>query len=105
MFEQLVLGRRKKNTFHTLFKLFVDNNLKNLNIPILILHSTNLNSKTGRVPIKKNEAIPYIDFICSLSKKVNVEKFENTGHYITIEEPDKTNKIILKWLDDINLNS
>jgi non-heme chloroperoxidase len=83
----------------------VDNNLKNLNIPILILHSTNLNSKTGRVPIKKNEAIPYIDFICSLSKKVNVEKFENTGHYITIEEPDKTNKIILKWLDDINLNS
>jgi len=80
------------------------NNLKNLNLPILILHSTKLDIKIRRAPIKQNDVIPYIEFICSLSNKVKVEKFEDTGHYITIEQPEKTNKLIIKWLNDIQID-
>ena len=53
----------------------VEKNLNNLSLPILILHSTKLDTKIGRSPIRKNEVISYIDFIKKHSSKVRIELF------------------------------
>ena len=82
----------------------VDKNLNNLILPILILHSTKLDMKTGRSPIKEDEPIPYIDFIKSFNLEIKVKKLEATGHYISVEKPDMTNNIIEKWLAYIKVN-
>ena len=82
----------------------VDKNLNNLTLPILILHSTKLDMKTGRSPIKEDESLPYIDFIKSFNLEIKVKKFEKTGHYISIEKPSVTNNIIDKWLAHIKVN-
>ena len=81
----------------------VDKNLNNLIIPILILHSTKLDIKTGRSPIKEDDLIPYIEFIKLFNLDITVKKFETTGHYISIEKPDMTNNIIDKWLEYIKV--
>ena len=70
----------------------------------IYINSFLVTSHILKVPIKQNDVIPYIEFICSLSNKVKVEKFEDTGHYITIEQPEKTNKLIIKWLNDIQID-
>ena len=79
----------------------VEKNLSNLSVPVLILHSTKLDTKIGRSPIRKNEVISYIDFIKKHSSKVRIELFEKTGHYITIEKPETVNKIMLEWIDKL----
>jgi pimeloyl-ACP methyl ester carboxylesterase len=79
----------------------VDKNLSNLSLPVLILHSTKLDTKIGRSPIRKNEVIPYINFIKKHISKVRIELFEETGHYITIEKPETVNKIMSEWIDKL----
>ena len=80
----------------------VDKNLKNLSLPILLLQSTQVHIKNGRQTIKQDEVIPYIDFIKSCASAVTIEKFENTGHYITLEKPQIINNIITKWIKSIS---
>ena len=77
------------------------NLLYQINIPILILHSTKLDEKRNRTPIKNNEKISYIDFIKSLSSNVDVKIFKNTGHYISIEKPKLVNKTLFEWIKKI----
>ena len=79
----------------------VEKNLSNLGLPVLILHSTKLDTKIGRSPIRKNEVISYIDFIKKYSPKVRIEIFQKTGHYITIEKPEAVNKIVSEWIDKL----
>ena len=76
----------------------VKQNLSNLSLPILILHSTKLDKKKGRSPILKNDEISYINFVKSYSSKIRIELFEKTGHYITIEKPEVVNKIVSEWV-------
>ena len=72
--------------------------MSKINIPILILHSTKLDNKRIRSPIKNNEKIDYVEFIKSLTLKLNKKTFKNTGHYISLEEPELLNKTIFKWM-------
>ena len=69
-------------------------------MPILILHSTKIDNEKRR-SIKKDEKIPYIDFVKSHNDKNTIKLFEETGHYITIEKPKIVNEIIQKWLKDL----
>lgn len=80
----------------------VDKNLKNLSLPILLLQSTQVHIKNGRQTIKQDEVIPYIDFIKSCASAVTIEKFENTGHYITLEKPKIINIMITEWIKGIS---
>ena len=79
----------------------VDKNLKNLLLPILLLQSTQVHFKNGRQTIKQDEVVPYINFIKSFTSSVVIEKFNNTGHYITLEKPKIVNDLITKWLEGI----
>jgi pimeloyl-ACP methyl ester carboxylesterase len=45
--------------------------------------------------------VPYIDFIKSYASTVTIKKFENTGHYITLEKPEIINDMIAKWIKSI----
>ena len=72
--------------------------LSKINIPILILHSTKLDNKRIRSPIKNNEKIDYVEFIKSLTLTLESKTFKNTGHYISLEEPELLNKTIFKWM-------
>ena len=67
-------------------------------MPILVLHSTKLDDKRNRSPIKKIEKIDYIEFIKSTTNKIKIKIFKNTGHYISLEDPDTVNKEIYKWI-------
>ena len=78
----------------------VDKILNRVNLPILILHSTKIDNEKRR-PIRKDEKIPYIDFVKSHNDKNTIKLFEETGHYITIEKPKIVNEIIQKWLKDL----
>ena len=72
--------------------------LTKINLPILVLHSTKLDDKRNRSPIKKIEKIDYIEFIKSTTNKIKIKIFKNTGHYISLEDPDTVNKEIYKWI-------
>ena len=65
----------------------VENNLKNLNLPLLILQSTKVDEMKGKTYNKKNETNSYVEFVknCSVAFKNNL--FENTFHYITVIKP------------------
>ena len=82
----------------------VENNLKNLNLPLLVLQSTKMDEIKGRTCIKKNEINAYVEFVKNCSKKVKVNLFENTGHYITIEKPQVVNQIIKDWLINLKIH-
>ena len=82
----------------------IENNLKNLNLPILLLHSTKLDKDKGRAPIKVLEEVPYINFVRSLTNNLTIKIFEEIGHYITIEEPETVNNLILEWLEDLKIH-
>ena len=82
----------------------IENNLKNLNLPILLLHSTKLDKDKGRAPIKVLEEVPYINFVRSLTNNLTIKIFEETGHYITIEEPETVNNLILEWLKGLKIH-
>ena len=79
----------------------LENLLNQINTQILILHSTKLDVKRNRTPIKKDEKINYIEFIRSLSSSVKVKIFKNTGHYISIEKPKLVNDTIFEWIKEI----
>ena len=79
----------------------VEENLINLSLPVLILHSTKLDKKMKRFPILKNDKISYIDFIKLYSSKIRIELFEKTGHYITIEKPEIVNNIMSEWICEL----
>ena len=59
--------------------------LTQINTPILILHSTKLDEKRKRTPIKNNEKINYIQFVKSLTSNVDVKVFNRYG----IEKDDR----------------
>ena len=67
----------------------------------MLLQSTQVHIKKGRQSIKQDEDVPYIDFIKSCASSVTLEKFENTGHYITLEKPKIINNMITKWIKSI----
>ena len=56
---------------------------------------------TKRRSVKKDEKIPYIDFVKSHNDKNTIKLFEETGHYITIEKPKVVNEIIQNWLNNL----
>ena len=78
--------------------------MKNLNTPILLLHSTKIDKENGRITINNNDDVPYIDFIKFWTDQITINKFEKTGHYITIEEPDIVNEQIIEWLEKLKLH-
>jgi pimeloyl-ACP methyl ester carboxylesterase len=82
----------------------VENYLKALNTPILLLHSTKIDKQNGRVPIKNLDDIPYINFIKLWTENTRLKIFEETGHYITIEEPEIVNKQITEWLESLKIH-
>lgn len=82
----------------------VENYLKALNIPILLLHSTKIDKQNGRVPIKNSDDIPYINFVKLWTENTRLKIFEETGHYITIEEPEIVNKQITEWLENLKIH-
>ena len=77
----------------------VENYVKNLNTPILLIHSTKIDKENGRITINNSDDVPYINFIKLWTDKIKIKKFEQTGHYITIEEPDIVNEQIIEWLE------
>ena len=82
----------------------VENYLKALHTPILLLHSTKIDKQNGRVPVKNSDDIPYINFIKLWSENTRLKIFEETGHYITIEEPEIVNKQITEWLESLKIH-
>ena len=76
----------------------VQNNLKKLRLPILVIQSTKIDTENKRKTIKKSDDISYVNFIKKFSTNNEVFLLENTGHYISIEKPQIINKIILDWL-------
>jgi len=82
----------------------VENYVKNLNTPILLLHSTKIDKENGRITINNKDDVPYIDFIKFWTDQITINKFEKTGHYITIEEPDIVNEQIIEWLEKLKLH-
>ena len=73
----------------------VENNLKSLKLPILVIQSTKIDSKNTRCMINKDDDIYYINFINNFNKDNDIVLLDNTGHYITIERPQWINETIL----------
>ena len=82
----------------------VENYLKALKTPILLLHSTKIDKQNGRVPIKNSDDIPYINFAKLWTENTRLKIFEETGHYITIEQPEIVNKQITEWLENLKIH-
>jgi len=39
-----------------------------------------------------------------LTNNLTIKIFEETGHYITIEEPETVNNLILEWLEGLKID-
>ncbi len=82
----------------------VENNLKSLKLPILVIQSTRIDNKNARCMINKDDDIYYVNFINNFNKDNDIVLLENTGHYITIERPQWINETILSWLIKLKLH-
>jgi len=82
----------------------VENNLKSLKLPILVIQSTKIDSKNARCMINKDDDIYYVNFINNFNKNNDIVLLENTGHYVTIEKPQWINETILSWLIKLKLH-
>ena len=82
----------------------VENNLKSLELPILVIQSTKIDSKNARCMINKNDDIYYVNFINNFNKNNDIVLLKNTGHYVTIEKPQWINETILSWLIKLKLH-
>ena len=82
----------------------VENNLKSLKLPILVIQSTRIDTKNARCMINKDDDIYYVNFINNFNKDNDIILLENTGHYITIERPQFINQTILSWLIKLKLH-
>ena len=54
--------------------------------------------------IKNSDDIPYINFVKFWTENTRLKIFEETGHYITIEEPEIVNKQITEWLENLKIH-
>ncbi len=82
----------------------VENNLKSLNLFILVIQSTRIDTKNARCMINKHDDIYYVNFINDFNKDNDIILLENTRHYITIERPQWINETILSWLIKLKLH-
>ena len=68
------------------------------------MQSTKIDKENGRITINNYDDVPYINFIKFWTNKITINKFEQTGHYITIEESDIVNEQIIEWLEKLKLH-
>ena len=82
----------------------VENNLKSLKLPILVIQSTRIDTKNARCMINKDDEIYYVNFINNYNKDNDIVLLENTCHYITIERPEWINETIVSWQIKLKLH-
>ena len=82
----------------------VENNLKSLKLPILVIQSTKIDSKNTRCMINKDDDIYYVNFINNFNKNSDIVLLENTSHYVTFEKPQWINETILSWRIKLKLH-
>ena len=54
--------------------------------------------------INKDDDIYYVNFINNFNENNDITLLENTGHYVTIEKPQRINETILSWLIKLKLH-
>lgn len=66
-------------------------------LPLLILQSTTLARNLSRTPITQSSTSNWIELLKKLYPDCELVKVENSGHFLQMEKPIETSKIISNW--------
>lgn len=76
----------------------LEETLRELECPILLLQSTYLNEKRERASLRAGQSIPYMDVIRSLATDGRAEVVPGAGHFNMIEAADRINIMIREFV-------
>jgi pimeloyl-ACP methyl ester carboxylesterase len=71
--------------------------LSDLKVPLLLIQSTGLNESLERFSLKKGDTTPYLDLVRRLVPTARIEVLPGHGHFIMLEAPDVTSKLIASF--------
>jgi len=69
--------------------------LANIDVPVLVIQSTTLDTDLNRASISAGESTPWVDAVSQAVNDVTVTVIEGVGHFPMLEAPQQTNDAIL----------
>jgi pimeloyl-ACP methyl ester carboxylesterase len=72
--------------------------LTSLRVPVLVVQSTYSNEKRERRPLSEGQTTPYLDMVRASVRSVRVEIVADTGHFPQLDERDRTNALIDRFV-------
>jgi len=75
--------------------------LASLLVPVMALQATYTNEKRERRPLREGQTTPYLDMVRTSLPSTCVEIVPDTGHFPQIDEAERTNMLIDRFLGDL----
>ena len=69
--------------------------LANIDVPVLVIQSTTLDTDLNRASISTGQTTPWVDAVSQTVEDVTVTVVEGVGHFPMLEAPQQTNDAIL----------
>lgn len=69
--------------------------LANIDVPVLVIQSTTLDTDLNRASISSGQSTPWVDAVSQAVRDVTVTVIEGVGHFPMLEAPQQTNDAIL----------
>ena len=79
----------------------MDETLRGLGVPLLVVQSTYLNTQRERVCLEPGERIPWLDLVSREVPGARVETVLGVGHFTMIEAPERLNAHIDALLESL----
>jgi pimeloyl-ACP methyl ester carboxylesterase len=75
--------------------------LASLRVPVMALQATYTNEKRERRPLEEGQTTPYLDMVRKTVPAAGIEIIPDTGHFPQIDEAERANAAIDRFLDDL----
>lgn len=78
--------------------LHLESALSTINVPMLVIASTYMNSERERVSLAPGIETPWLRAVASLAPHAEVLRYHGRGHFPMLEQPDEINRQIERFL-------
>jgi len=79
----------------------MEDTLRGLQVPLLVVQSTYLNTDRERVPLEPGDTIPWMNLIARCVPDARIETISGVGHFTMIEAADRFDALVETMLDSL----